>query len=84
MRIIQRNTLLRSYKHESSAKFQHEVFDLPDQGLFKLAFKNRFVLRNTQELKHIRVFNNILRRCQFLAFGSQFIHLFLSIRFAAR
>lgn len=83
MRIIQRDALLRSYEHETSAKFQHEIFNLSDKCLFKIAFQNRLVLRNTKKLKDIGILYDILRNRQFLAFSCEFVDL-LPIRLTIR
>ncbi len=53
--------LLSSDKGKSPAEFEHKALELADDGLLKVRFSKTAALRDAEELKHIRVFDVILR-----------------------
>ena len=47
MGVIHSDPLLRADKHKAPTEFQQEIFDLPHQCRFQVAFKERLLLRQT-------------------------------------
>lgn len=78
--VVQRDSLLGTYKHEASPQLQHELLDLLHQGTLQVTLHHGFVLGQSQKFKHIGVSDDILWLGNLIALRGQsqdllFVHI---------